>query len=35
MNNNIQQINTHISEHKKAVVNHPLYNQLNAIEDVQ
>ena len=35
MNNNIQQINTHIAEYKKAVVNHPLYNQLNTIEDVQ
>ena len=35
MNKNIQHINTHISEYKKAVVNHPLYNQLNTIEDVQ
>ena len=35
MNNNIQHINTQISEYKKAVVNHPLYSQLNTIEDVQ
>jgi hypothetical protein len=35
MNNNIQHINTQISEYKKAVVNHPLYIQLNTIEDVQ
>jgi len=35
MNKKIQHINTHISEYKKAVVNHPLYNQLNTIEDVQ
>jgi hypothetical protein len=35
MNKNIQQINTQISEYKKAVVNHPLYNQLNTIEGVQ
>tara|TARA_B110000908_G_scaffold96313_1_gene113879 strand:+ start:1118 stop:1858 length:741 start_codon:yes stop_codon:yes gene_type:complete len=35
MNNNIQHINTQISEHKKAVINHPLYNQLNTIEDIQ
>ena len=35
MNKNIQQINTQIYEYKKAVVNHPLYNQLNTIEDVQ
>jgi len=35
MNNNIQHINSQISEYKKAVVNHPLYNQLNTIEDVQ
>jgi len=35
MNKNIQHINTQISEYKKAVVNHPLYNQLNTIEDVQ
>ena len=35
MNNNIQHINTQISEYKKAVINHPLYNQLNTIEDVQ
>ena len=35
MNKNIQHINTQISEYKKAVVNHPLYSQLNTIEDVQ
>ena len=35
MNSNIQHINTQITEHKKSVVNHPLYNQLNSIEDVQ
>ena len=35
MNNNIQHINTQISEYKKAVINHPLYHQLNTIEDVQ
>jgi len=35
MNKNIQHINTQISEYKKVVVNHPLYNQLNTIEDVQ
>ena len=35
MNKKIQHINTHISEYKKAVVNHPVYNQLNTIEDVQ
>ena len=35
MNNNIKHINTQISEYKKAVINHPLYNQLNTIEDVQ
>ena len=35
MNQNIQHINTQIAEHKRAVVNHPLYNQLNSIEDVQ
>ena len=35
MNKNIQHINTQIAEYKKDVVNHPLYNQLNAIEDVQ
>ena len=35
MNKNIQHINTQISEYKKDVVNHPLYNQLNSIEDVQ
>ena len=35
MNNNIQHINTQISEYKKAVINHPLYNQLNTIEDIQ
>ena len=35
MNKNIQHINTQIAEYKKDVVNHPLYNQLNTIEDVQ
>ena len=35
MNNNIKHINNQISEYKKAVINHPLYNQLNTIEDVQ
>ena len=35
MTKNIQHINTRISEYKKAFVNHPLYIQLNAIEDVQ
>jgi len=35
MNKNIQHINTQIYEYKQAVVNHPLYNQLNTIEDVQ
>ena len=35
MNKNIQHINTQISEYKKSVVNHPLYSQLNTIEDVQ
>ena len=35
MNKNIQHINNQIAEYKKDVVNHPLYNQLNAIEDVQ
>jgi len=35
MNKNIQNINTQIAEHKRDVVNHPLYNQLNSIEDVQ
>ncbi len=35
MNSNIQHINTQIAEYKKDVVNHPLYNQLNTIEDVQ
>jgi len=35
MNKNIQHINTQISEYKQAVINHPLYNQLNTIEDVQ
>ena len=35
MNKNIQHINTQIAECKKDVVNHPLYNQLNTIEDVQ
>ena len=35
MNPNIQHVNTHITEYKKDVVNHPLYNQLNSIEDVQ
>ena len=35
MNPNIQHINTKIAKYKKDVVNHPLYNQLNTIEDVQ
>ena len=35
MHKNIQHINTQIAEYKKDVVNHPLYNQLNTIEDVQ
>ena len=35
MNKNIQHINNQIAEYKKDVVNHPLYNQLNTIEDVQ
>ena len=35
MNKNIQHINTQIADYKKDVVNHPLYNQLNTIEDVQ
>jgi len=35
MNKNIQHINTQITEHKKAVVNHPLYSQLNTIQDIQ
>ena len=35
MNKNIEDINASISEYKKAVVNHPLYNQLNTIKDVQ
>jgi hypothetical protein len=35
MNKNIQHINTQIAEHKRDVVNHPLYSQLNTIEDVQ
>jgi len=35
MNKNIQHINTQISEYKLAIVNHPLYSQLNTIEDVQ
>ena len=35
MNKNIQHINTQIADYKKEVVNHPLYNQLNTIEDVQ
>ena len=35
MNKNIQHINTQLAEYKKDVVNHPLYNQLNTIEDVQ
>ena len=35
MNKNIQHINTQISEYKRDVINHPLYNQLNSIEDVQ
>ena len=35
MNKNIQHINTQIAEYKKDVVNHPLYNQLNTIDDVQ
>ena len=35
MNKNIQHINTQIYEYKKAVINHPLYSQLNTIEDIQ
>ena len=35
MNKNIQKINSQISEHKLAIVNHPLYNKLKTIEDVQ
>ena len=35
MNKNIQHINTQIAKYKRDVVNHPLYNQLNSIEDVQ
>ena len=35
MNKNIQHINTQIAEHKRDIVNHPLYSQLNTIEDVQ
>ena len=35
MNKNIQNINTQIAEYKRNVVNHPLCNQLNSIEDVQ
>jgi len=35
MNKNIQHINNQIAEYKKDVINHPLYNQLNTIEDVQ
>ena len=35
MNKNIQHINTQITEYKKAVVNHPLYRQLNTIKDIQ
>ena len=35
MNKNIQKINSQISDYKLAIVNHPLYNKLNTIEDVQ
>ena len=35
MNPNIQHINTKIAKYKKDIVNHPLYNQLNSIEDVE
>ena len=35
MNKNIQHINNQISEYKKAVVNHPLYGQLNTVKDIQ
>ena len=35
MNPNIQYINNQIAKYKKDVVNHPLYNQLNSIEDIQ
>ncbi len=35
MNPNIKYINNQITEYKKDVVNHPLYNQLNSIEDIQ
>jgi len=35
MNKNIQNINAQIADYKRDVVNHPLYNQLNSIEDVQ
>ena len=35
MNKNIQHINNQIAEYKKDVINHPLYSQLNTIEDVQ
>ena len=35
MNKNIQKINSQISEYKLAIVNHPLYNKLKTVEDVQ
>ena len=35
MNTNIRHIHSQIDQYKQAVVNHPLYNQLNTIEDVQ
>ena len=35
MNKNIQKINSQISDHKLAIVNHPLYTKLKTIEDVQ
>ena len=35
MNKNIQKINSQISDYKLAIVNHPLYNQLKTVEDVQ
>ena len=35
MNNHIKYINARISDYKKAIINHPLYTELNTIEDVQ
>ena len=35
MNKKIQKINSQISDYKLAIVNHPLYNQLKTVEDVQ